>query len=142
MENGHLTDLLHAGHYSCVIRKGSDTRTFHRRGVIDIYELYQTEPSFLQGASIADKVIGKGAAALLVLAGIAHVYADVISTPALSLFRQAGISVDFGTEVPHIINRKGDGYCPLETACGGIESPQEMYPVIQDFVRKTFYQQS
>ena len=37
----------------------------------------------MKGAAIADKVIGKGAAALMVLGGFKTVYADIISTPAL-----------------------------------------------------------
>ena len=45
----------------------------------------------MQNAQLADKVIGKGAAALIVLGKMKEVYADIISTPALSLLRAAGI---------------------------------------------------
>jgi iron complex outermembrane receptor protein len=37
----------------------------------------------LDGASIADKVIGKGAAALMIAGCIKEVYADVISEAAM-----------------------------------------------------------
>ena len=88
----------------------------------------------MKGASIADKVIGKAAAALIVLGGIGTVYADVISTPALTLLRNAGINVSFRTEVPFIENRDKNGWCPLESACYMWQSATDIYPVIQNFI--------
>ena len=134
MVKDNLADMLHAEGCSCVIRKGDETRLFRRRGVIDLFELYESDPDFMQGARLADKVIGKGAAAVVALGGMAEVYADVISTPALDRLRQTGIPVSFGQEVPCIINRRGDGRCPLETACDGLRTPEEMLPVIRKFV--------
>lgn len=58
-----LINLLHSGGYSCVIANGDNIRTFTQRGVADLYDLLTQEPDFLKGASIADKVVGKGAAA-------------------------------------------------------------------------------
>ena len=121
MEGTDIISLLHAEDCSCVIQKGAETRIYRRRGVIDLFELYEGDPGFMRGARLADKVIGKGAAALVALGGMAEVYADLISTPALTVLRQAGIPTRFGQEVPYIINRKKDGRCPLETACDGLE---------------------
>lgn len=130
----HIINILHTGNYSCVIKNQTEIRTFTQRGVADLYDLYQTDPAFMKGASIADKVIGKGAAALMVLGGIETVYADLISTPALTLLRDAGIETTFAQEVPHVINRDKTGFCPLETACDKLKSVSEMYPVIQNFI--------
>lgn len=129
-----IIEILHTGRYSCVIKNQTEIRTFTQRGVADLYDLYQSDPSFMKGASIADKVIGKGAAAMMVLGGIETVYADVISTSALTLLRDAGIDTTFAREVPHIINRDKTGWCPLETACDKLKSVTEMYPVIQNFI--------
>lgn len=133
-----IITLLHTGGYSCVVQHEDKIRTYNRHGIIDLYELYETDPSFLYGSFVADKIIGKGAAALLALGGVAHVYADVISTSALTLLRKESITIDFSLEVLYIINRQKNGRCPLETACNGIESLKAIYPVIQDFVRKHF----
>lgn len=130
----HIINILHTGNYSCVIKNQTEIRTFTQRGVADLYDLYQADPAFMKGASIADKVIGKGAAALMVLGGIKTIYADIISTPALTLLREAGIETTFAQEVPHIINRDKTGFCPLETACDKLKSVSEMYPVIQNFI--------
>ena len=44
-------------------------RIFRERGVADLFRLLREEPQLLRGAFIADKVVGKGAAALMVLGG-------------------------------------------------------------------------
>lgn len=79
-----IIDILHKGGYSCVMKNREEVRTFTQRGVADLYDLYQADSAFMKGATIADKVIGKGAAALMVLGGFKTVYADIISTPALA----------------------------------------------------------
>ncbi len=131
-----LTDTLHCGNYSCVIRHNGALRTFTQRGVNDLYNLYTQEPEWLKNAEIADKVVGKGAAALMVLGGIKAIYADVISTPALTLLREAGIEVSCKQEVSHIINRDHTGWCPLEAATQDLHTAEAIYPVIRDFIRQ------
>ena len=138
-----LIDLLHSGEYSCVMMSRKTVYTFVQRGVADLCDLYQSDPGFMKGASVADKVVGKAAAALLVLGKAGEVYADVISTPALALLREARIDVAFRQEVPFIENREKSGWCPLESACYRLKSVAEMYPVIRDFIagirmKKTF----
>lgn len=72
-----IIDILHKGGYSCVMKNREEVRTFTQRGVADLYDLYQADSAFMKGAAIADKVIGKGAAALMVLGGFKTVYADI-----------------------------------------------------------------
>lgn len=131
-----IIDILHKGGYSCVMKNREEVRTFTQRGVADLYDLYQADSAFMKGVAIADKVIGKGAAALMVLGGFKTVYADIISTPALALLCEAGIETTFAQEVPHIINRDKTGWCPLETACMELNTVEEMYPVIQNFISR------
>ena len=120
-----LIRLLNEGNYSCVVRQGEETRTFSRRGVSDLYDLYATDRAFL-----------KGAAALMVLGGVSRVWTRVVSTPALALLRKGGVEVAYAEEVPCIINRTRTGRCPLETLCDVSDNPVELYPVIEDFVRR------
>lgn len=131
-----LIDLLHRGNYSCVIKKDGEVRMFTQRGVADLYELLNRHPAFLQGAQVADKVIGKAAAALMVLGEVREVYTDVISQPALDVFRRAGVQVACVQVVPRIRNRAQTGWCPLETLCYEEDSPELLYPVIHEFVQK------
>lgn len=128
-----IIDILHKGGYSCVMKNREEVRTFTQRGVADLYDLYQADSAFMKGAAIADKVIGKGAAALMVLGGFKTVYADIISTPALALLCEAGIETTFAQEVPHIINRDktlvpvGDGLHGAEYGRGDVSGDSEFY---------------
>ena len=51
-----LVNLLHKENYSCVIFGLNETRTFSRRGVIDLYDLLLNDRTFLKRALVADKV--------------------------------------------------------------------------------------
>ncbi len=132
-----LKKMLHAGNFSCVIQNGEVTRCFTQRGVADLYRLLKEEPQFLHGAKLADKVIGKGAAALAVLGGIRQVYADVMSHPALALFRQYDIEAEAAEVVENIRNRRGDGNCPVETLCRDAATAEECLPLIEEFINRT-----
>ena len=92
-----------------MIANGDNIRTFTQRGVADLYDLLTQEPDFLKGASIADKVVGKGAAALMILGGIRELHTDIISSKALDLLRSSDIKVHFVQEVPFIWNRHHTG---------------------------------
>ena len=129
-----LIERLDAEQCSCVIYNEGETRLFWERGVQDLYRLLKTEPDFLRGAFIADKVIGKAAAALMALGGVDEVFARVISSPARELLERSGIKVDCLSEVPHIINRTRTGWCPLETRCFRMHTAEEGLQQIEDFI--------
>lgn len=131
-----LISMLHTGGYSCVIANGEKIRTFTQRGVADLYDLLTMEPEFLKGAIIADKVVGKGAAALMILGEIKELYTDVISTKALDLFQKSEVKVDFTQEVPFIWNRNHTGWCPVETMCSEENSAENILPLIRDFLER------
>lgn len=134
--NEDLMARLQAGGYSCVVRQGDRVYTFTQRGVADLYDLYTRRPELLRGADVADKVVGRGAAALMVLGGVRSLHAGVVSAPARELLAAAGVDVTAGRVVPFIINRAGTGRCPLETATEGLTRPEDLWPVIRDFVAR------
>ena len=76
-----------------------------------------------RGFAAADRVIGAGAAHLYVLLGVCAVFAEVISEAGLAILRTHGVAVESERVVPHIINRAGDGICPIERAVRGIADP-------------------
>lgn len=119
---------------SCVIRNGDTIRIFRKRGVQDLLCLLHSEPDFVAGAFIADKVVGKGAAALMVLCRFGEVFAEVISTPARRMLEEANIRVEFSVEVANIINRTNTGICPVESLCMECRTAEECLPLIEGFV--------
>ena len=131
-----IIDILHKGSYSCVIKNGMEVRTFTQRGVADLYDLLQNGSDFLKGASVADKVIGKAAAVLMILGGVKEVYTDLISLPALLLFGDTDIRLNYKNSTPFIRNRDNSGWCPLETLCHQEELPENILPLIKGFIDK------
>lgn len=129
-----LVDFLHRERCSCVIGRADSIVICRGRGVMDLLRLLDTSPCVLDGACVADKVVGKGAAALMVLGGVTAVYADVISCSALDLLTAAGIPAGYGTCVEAIINRAGTGVCPVETLCRDCATADECLPLIRNFV--------
>lgn len=128
-----LIRLLHGGDHSLVVANGN-VYTFNGRGVTDLYALLREDPGFLKGASIADKVVGKAAAALMILGGVKEVFADVISQRAIDLFAGSEVCVSYDTVVPHIINRTKTGWCPLEIRCYDRLTPQDCFTQIEEFI--------
>lgn len=136
MERQELITQLHALKCSCIIRNNGTTRTFHERGVKDLHRLLMQEPEILSGASLADKVVGKGAAALMIAGGVAWVYTDVISQAAMELFEQSRVEVQYGEIVPNIINRAGTDICPVEKLCRDCKTAAECLPLIDKFIKE------
>lgn len=128
-------ELLDRLDCSCVIiNPGGDVTTCHRRGVIDLYDLLNCNPLKLSGAVIADKVVGKGAAALMALGGVAEVHARVMSRDALRLLQREGVAASCDIEVDAISNRAGTGRCPVETLCQQCITAAECLPLIKTFI--------
>lgn len=130
-----LVETLKEGNHSLVIfGQEKKVSSFDGRGVSDLFRLLHEEPNVLEGSLLADKVVGKGAAALMALGKVKEVYADVISQPAFALLEQEGIRVSYGKLVPHIINRAGTGMCPVETRCQPCQTPAECLVEIKAFL--------
>lgn len=127
---------LREGGYSCVIRNGDELRVFTQRGVADLYDLLQHDAAFLRGAWVADKVVGKAAVSLMILGGVERLHTGVISTPAVELAAASGMAIAFDEQVPHIINRAHDGWCPLERLCYDAATAEECLVRIGGFIER------
>ena len=79
----------------------------------------------------ADRVVGKAAAFLYVLLGVRGVYADVISDGAVRVLTAHGIEYCYGKKTPGILRRDGKGMCPMETAVGQTDDPNEALAAIR-----------
>lgn len=135
-EMTELVERLRREGCSCVVCNGMSVRTFRERGVRDLLRLLREEPEVLRGASVADKVVGKGAAALMALGRVREVYALVMSRKALELLDREGVKAGYETMVDNIINRAGTDICPVERLCAQCVTARECLPMIEDFVKK------
>lgn len=126
----YAKDKLLCEGYTCVIYDGENEILSRERGVSFLLSLYNDSVD-LNGYFAADKVVGKGATLLYVLLGVEEIYAHVISKAALSVLDSYGIKCAYGTLVPNIINRKGDGICPIENATKDITDASDAPKIIQ-----------
>lgn len=107
---------------------------FRNPGVKDLYCLVDARPHALEGGFVCDRVIGRGAALLMVLGKVKRVYAGIISTPAVDVLHKAGVEVDCGKQVPNIINRDGTGTCPVENLTIDVDDPAVSFERIKEFL--------
>lgn len=115
--------LLDNNHRLVIIKNGIIT-TSNERGVKALLNLLDVSTDF-SGAYAADKVVGKAAAMIYVLLGIKALYASVISEGAKAIIENHGIFLEYDEVVPYIINRQGDGVCPMELAVGDEKDPEK-----------------
>ena len=119
-----LIDILHDEGLTLVVKSADGTiHRYVQRGVRDLLTLVTTTPEVLHGALIADKAVGKAAAACMIVGGVKRVHADVMSEPALDLLQAHGVIAEYTTLTHHIINRAGDGWCPMEQVSRDEQDP-------------------
>ncbi len=116
--------------YTCVLCKGTQLYTSRETGISPMLDFLEKN-TVLSGFSAADKIVGKAAAMLFALAGVAELYAEVLSRSAVSVLESYGIRYSYGILTERIINRRGDGICPMEETVAEITDPQEAFYALQ-----------
>lgn len=127
--------LLTDGGYTCVFLSKDETLSSTKRGVAPLLKLIDQEKSLVSFIG-ADKVVGAGAAYLYVLLSVDSIWAATLSESAKQVLERYGVSYSYGQLVPHIINRAGDGVCPIEQAVREATSPEDALAKIKDTLNK------
>lgn len=122
--------LLQRDGYTCVLCDRDRVLTSRQNGIAPLLTRIESGEN-LKGTVCADKIIGKAAALLVIFCGIRAVYGEVMSVTAKTLLEQAGIAVSYGVLTDFIINRKGDGPCPMEKAVADITDPVQAPAVLR-----------
>lgn len=123
--------LLSGGNFTCVLCKGDTSYTSTGKGVSPMLTFLENGTE-LRGFSAADKIVGKAAAMLFVCAGVTEVFAEVMSKAAVNYLNERGITCSYGVLTDKIINRKGDGLCPMELAVIDIEDEKLGFSAIKN----------
>ena len=131
LEGFQMLDMLNEQGLSLLVFNHDSLTTHANRGVQDLLQLISEQPERLQGAVVADKIIGKAAAAIMATGGVREVHTNIICTPARQLLEQQGILVFATEEVPMILNRDRSSMCPIDTQIADIESIEECVDILQ-----------
>lgn len=119
-----LISLLREGDYSLVVCSTDGEQSVHNQaGVRDLIRLLDYDADRLRGAVVADKVIGRAAASLMVIGGVSEAYGEVMSRAALPFLHDAGIRCSWGTLVDAIAD-PDDGRCRLEQIVLSADTPR------------------
>lgn len=127
-------ELLIQRNASCISIKDGVVYQNDRKGVLPLLEWLEDPKQPLLGASVADKVIGRAAALLFVKGQVREIFSFVISDLACEVFEAFHIPYTFERKVPYIVNRRGDGMCPMEEATKTCVSPEEAYWILKEKV--------
>lgn len=97
-----------------VLYSNGECKEYYQNRIKDIKEILQDNKLALNGATIADKVIGKVAGSILAVAGVKEIYSDVISKYAITVLNNNGIHYEYKKMVDYIQNNDKTGMCPME----------------------------
>ena len=125
------SETLDGGRYSLAVGKNGRQDVFCTRGIATLLHLVKTDPERLRGALVTDKVVGKAAAALMAVGGVAECRAMLASQDAADLLGRYGIPFSCEQLVPHILNNSRTGLCPMERACAPCRTPDECLRAVE-----------
>ena len=81
----------------------------------------------LKGFSLADKIIGRAAAFLIIKLNIKEVYTKTISKGAYELLINNNVDISYDNMVDKILNKDKTGLCPMEECVININNPEDAY---------------
>jgi len=120
------------GDATCVLyRTEEDIQISHEKGIRPLVLWMAEDENALRGAAVADRIVGRAAAFLAVYGGAQAVYGEVMSEGAVSVLKNAGIAYKYKILTDKIINRRGDGPCPMEQAVADITNPAQAAAVLK-----------
>jgi thioredoxin 1 len=102
------------------------------QGVASFLVAIEKVGSKLEGASVADKVVGKAVALLCVHSKIKHVFAGILSKEAGIIFENHSITFESDEVVDNILNISKKSICPFELLVKDISDPDEAYRRLVD----------
>ncbi|MDR1927291.1 MAG: DUF1893 domain-containing protein [Oscillospiraceae bacterium] len=115
---------LSAGSHRCVLCDASGKlHSSGEHGIRPPLRWLRENPTLLSGAAVADRVIGLAAAQLFVYGGVAALWAETVSSPALAFLREQGVFVAYRDLVPNILAKDGTALCPMERRALALQEP-------------------
>ncbi len=103
------------------------------KGIKPMYILAAEMKAKAYDASLADRVIGKGAAILCAYIGIKEIYGELISEGGLAILEEYKIPYTMERSCLYIKNRDKTDYCPIEKLSLDTRDPIVLLQRIKEF---------
>ena len=111
----------------CIVGGGKVIFESASRGISGFLDAMQIFGDRLEGASVADRVVGKAVALLCVDSRVGAVYASTLSRDAKRLFDDCQVRVEWGELAESILDTGRRDTCPFERLASGIVDPKDAY---------------
>ncbi|UCG43673.1 MAG: DUF1893 domain-containing protein [candidate division WOR-3 bacterium] len=120
-----------------VERAGTEVYRSQKPGVVPLIELVERFPRGLDGAVVADRVVGGCAARILAWLRVMRVHAAIGSAIAGAVLKKSGIDYLCRREVAQIRNRTDTGVCPFEALSQEHQDPGQLIAAVKSRLRQT-----
>jgi len=100
-------------------------------GIKPLLELVDRFPQGLEGATVADRIVGACAARIFVHLKVTKVLGETGSSTAEKILKTAGTDFLFQETVPEILNRAGTDTCPFEKLSTQYQNPKDLIHAIR-----------
>ena len=117
-----------------VVKNGKLLYKSKEKGIKPMYILATEMKEICSGGSIADRVIGKGAAMLCKYIGTKEIYAQLISNSAIEVLKEGNIIYSYDKICPYIRNRDKTDLCPIEKIATNVKDEDILLGRIQEFL--------
>jgi hypothetical protein len=94
------------------------------RGVYGFVEAVEKQGTVLEGASVADRVVGEAVALLCVYARVSAVYAVTMSKGGRAVLQRCSVYHEWGDLIENVLTIDRAGVCPFERLVKGVSDPQ------------------
>ncbi len=128
--------LLENNHSIVVVKEDKVVYKSDKNGLLPIIDIYDSDKSILNGAAVADKVIGRAAALILIKANISELYTELISENAISILDDTNIKYQYNKKVKEIRNRDNTDMCPMEKLSLSTDDADQLIAKVKEKINK------
>ncbi|MDP6641294.1 MAG: DUF1893 domain-containing protein [Nitrososphaerales archaeon] len=117
------------------VRKGKIIFESNTNGLSPFIQSINKHFQDIKESTLADKVVGKAAALLVIYAKINSVFASILSLEAAKILEHNRIPYKYDKMVDRIVNRQGTDLCPFEKKVLATSNPTEAFQCIEEMIR-------
>ena len=100
-------------------------------GINGLLNAMEQSKKGMKGSSVADKIVGRAAALLLVYSGVVAAFGVTASDGAIQVLKDYNVFLEFEKSVACILNYEKNDVCPFEKLTACISNPLEAYKVLK-----------
>jgi len=120
---------------SCIVIKNEKIiHSVDGTGIKPLLNIYMENKQDLENSFVADKLIGKAAAMILICGKVKNVYGTKISKSAIELLTKNNIEYEYNELIEKVYNKDKTDLCPMEKTVLKIDNPEDGVNAILKFL--------